>query len=39
MNDTNLKRRGWGLWEVALIAALALGFRLIHLEEVRHVDS
>ena len=33
------RRVGWGLWEVALIAGLALGFRLIHLEEVRHVDS
>ncbi|MFO7901850.1 MAG: hypothetical protein R6U98_04255 [Pirellulaceae bacterium] len=39
MNDTNPKTRGWGLWEVALIAGLALGLRLLHIEEVRHVDS
>lgn len=39
MSDTRSKMMGWGLWEVALIAVLALAFRLIHLEEVRHTDS
>jgi hypothetical protein len=39
MSGANPRRVGWGLWEVALITALALAFRLLHLEEVRHIDS
>ena len=39
MNAVLFKTRSWGLWEVALITALALGFRLLHLEEQRHSDS
>jgi len=39
MNAVLFKTRSWGLWEVALITALALGFRLLHLEEMRHPDS
>ena len=39
MSAVLARTRGWGLWEVALITALALAFRLIHLEEARHIDS
>jgi len=39
MSGANSEMRGWGLWEVALITGLALGFRLLHLEELRHLDS
>lgn len=39
MNGANFKTGRWGLWEVALITFLALAFRLLHVEELRHTDS
>ena len=39
MNAVLSRMRRWGLWEVGLITFLALAFRLIHLEEARHIDS
>lgn len=39
MNPASSTKAGWALGEVALIAFLALAFRLVHLEEARHPDS